>query len=57
MKLIVASIYTNYSTYIIDDEGIEQLDSMIASPAGDKLILGFSRISKGWNSFDWDEIL
>jgi hypothetical protein len=46
MKLIVASIYTNYSTYIIDDEGIEQLDSMIASPAGDKLILGFNRITK-----------
>jgi hypothetical protein len=46
MKLVVASIYTNYTTYIIDDEGIEQLDSMIASPAGEKLVLGFNRISK-----------
>jgi hypothetical protein len=46
MKLIVASMYTNYSTYIIDDEGIEQLDGMIAAPAGDKLNLGFKRIDK-----------
>jgi hypothetical protein len=46
MKLIVASIYTNFATYIIDDEGIEQMDRMTASPAGDKLILGFNRISK-----------
>jgi hypothetical protein len=46
MKLIVASIYTNYETYIIDDEGIEQLDSMVAYPVGEKLILGFNRIPK-----------
>ena len=55
MKLIVASIYTNYTTYIIDDEGIEQLDRMIASPAGEKLVLGFNRIPKVWNSLVWHE--
>ena len=42
MKLIVASIYTNYTTYIIDDDGIEQLDFDIAAPVAEKLILGFT---------------
>jgi hypothetical protein len=46
MKLAVAGIYTNYTTYIIDDEGIEQLDRAVASPAGDRLILGFNRVPK-----------
>jgi hypothetical protein len=44
MKLITAAIYINYTTYIIDDEGIEQLDRMVASPAGEKLVLGFNRL-------------
>jgi hypothetical protein len=46
MKLVTAAIYTNYTTYIIDDEGIEQKDSMVASPIAEKLILGFTRIAK-----------
>jgi hypothetical protein len=46
MKLVVALIYTNYTTNIIDDEGIEQLDAMVASPSGEKLVLGFKRIPK-----------
>jgi cytochrome P450 len=44
MKLIVATIYTNYTTYVIDDEGIEQVDQFIAAPAREKLILGFKRV-------------
>jgi hypothetical protein len=46
MKLVVVSIYTNYTTNIIDDEGIEQLDAMIACPSGEKLVLRFKRIPK-----------
>jgi hypothetical protein len=46
MKLVTAAIYMNYTTYIIDDEGIEQVDRMVASPAGEKLVLGFKRLSK-----------
>lgn len=46
MKLVVAAIYTNYTTYVIDDEGIEQLDSMVARPTGEKLILGFNRLQR-----------
>lgn len=43
MKLVVAAIYTNYTTRIIDDEGIEQLDGYAVGPKGDKLILQFER--------------
>ena len=41
MKLAVAAIYTNYTTSIVDDEGIEQLDNYIAVPTSHKLILSF----------------
>ncbi len=44
MKLLVAAIYTNYATSIVDDEGIEHADSYIAGPAGNKLILRFHQI-------------
>lgn len=41
MKLIIAAIYTNYVTEIVDDEGIEQADTYISRPISDKLILRF----------------
>ena len=44
MKLIVAAIYTNFTTHIIDDEGIEQVDAYTAGPRGNKLILSFERV-------------
>ena len=47
LKLLLASIYMNYTTTIIDDEGIEQIDDAFAVPAGDKLILGFNRVPLG----------
>jgi hypothetical protein len=43
LKLVVAAIYTNYTTRIVDDEDIEQLDSYSSGPKGDKLILQFER--------------
>jgi hypothetical protein len=43
LKIFLASIYTNSATSIMDDEGIEQLDDMLANPVGDKLILRFDR--------------
>ena len=47
LKLLLASIYMNYATTVIDDEGIEHRDDVIAAPVGDKLILGFSRVPVG----------
>lgn len=47
LKLLLASIYMNYATTMIDDEGIEHTDDVIAAPVGDKLILGFSLVPMG----------
>ncbi|KAL2218219.1 putative cytochrome P450 monooxygenase [Thermoascus aurantiacus ATCC 26904] len=44
IKLVIAAIYTNYTTVIVDDEGIEQEDAYIAPPKSRKLILEFRRI-------------
>ena len=43
LKFVVAAIYTNYTTKIIDDEDIEQLDGYVCGPKGEKLILQFER--------------
>ena len=44
MKLIIAAIYTNFSTHVVDDEGIEQEDAYTAGPRGNKLMLRFERV-------------
>ncbi len=44
LKLVIAAIYTNYTTEIVDDEGMEQIDSFIAGPIGEKLILKFKKV-------------
>ncbi len=44
MKLIAAAIYTNFTTHIVDDEGIEQEDAYTAMPRSNKLILRFERV-------------
>ena len=44
MKLVIAAIYTNYTTEIVDDEGIEQADTFVSAPVGGKLILRFKRV-------------
>lgn len=43
LKFVVAAIYTNYTTKIIDDEDMEQLDGYVGGPKGEKLILQFER--------------
>jgi hypothetical protein len=43
LKLIVAGVYTNYRSRVIDDQGIEQEDAYSAGPKGSKLILEFER--------------
>jgi hypothetical protein len=39
MKHIIAAIWTNWRTFIVDDTGIEQVDAYTAPPVGRKLIL------------------
>ena len=44
MKLAMVAIYTNYTTTIVDDEGIEQADDYISRPVGNKLILRMKHV-------------
>jgi hypothetical protein len=39
MKFIIAAIYTSFTTSVVDDEGIEQMDIYTAPPASGKLII------------------
>jgi hypothetical protein len=43
MKLILATIYSNFDTYIIDDTGIEQTDEFLSVPIGNQLTIGFTK--------------
>ena len=48
MKTMVAMIYSEFETSIIDDDGMEQIDGVVAGPVGDKLILRFREVG-GFN--------
>ncbi|KAI1091096.1 cytochrome P450 [Rostrohypoxylon terebratum] len=43
MKLIIAAIYSNYTTHIVDDEGIEPTDAYTGHPKSNSLYLRFER--------------
>jgi hypothetical protein len=43
MKYIIAALYSNFSTSIVDDTGIEQIDSYTAPPKNDKLMVKLKR--------------
>lgn len=44
MKLVVAAIYSNFKTSIVDDHGIEATDEYTVKPKGEKLILKFQQV-------------
>jgi len=44
-KLVVAAVYTNYTTTIVSHDGMEHRDDIIAGPVGEKLILQFHPVS------------
>lgn len=44
MKYIVAALYSNYSTTVVDDTGIEQSDSYTAPPKGNKLVIRLEKL-------------
>jgi hypothetical protein len=43
MKLIVAAVYTNFITHIVNDDGIEQEGGFICGPKSNRLILRFEK--------------
>ena len=49
MKVLLAAIYTNYTTSVVDDKGIEQEDAYTAGPVGNKLVLKFARVEGGFS--------
>lgn len=44
IKLLVAAIYTNWTTEIVDDEGIEEIDAYTTKPRSNRLMLKFTRV-------------
>ncbi len=45
MKLVIAALYTNFTSYIVDDEGMgEQSDSYTGRPAEERLYLRFEKV-------------
>jgi hypothetical protein len=44
MKYIIAALYSNYTTTIVDDDGIEQMDAYTAPPTSDKLIIRLQKL-------------
>jgi hypothetical protein len=44
MKYIITALYSNYSTTIVDDTGIEQMDSYTAPPRSDKLMIRLEKV-------------
>ena len=44
MKYVIAAIYTNFTTEIVDDEGIEQEDGYTARPRSGRLVIGLEAV-------------
>ncbi|RYP19871.1 hypothetical protein DL765_003125 [Monosporascus sp. GIB2] len=45
MKLIVGAIYSNYTSYVVDDTGIEPTDAYTSHPASNSLYLRFEKVT------------
>jgi len=43
LKLAIAGVYSNYTSEIVDAEGIEQAEGFSAGPVGGKLLLQYRR--------------
>ena len=46
IKMVIAAVYTNFRTHIVNDEGIEQMDGYTTGPKSNRLILSFEKVSK-----------
>ncbi|PSS12811.1 hypothetical protein M430DRAFT_124452 [Amorphotheca resinae ATCC 22711] len=45
LKAITATTYTHFETTIVDDDGIEQEDTVLAGPKGEKLVLSYRAVA------------
>lgn len=46
IKLVIAAVYSNFRTFVVDDEGIEQEDGYTCGPRGNKLFLRLEKVEK-----------
>jgi cytochrome P450 len=46
IKLVVAAVYSNFRSHIVNDDGIEQTDGYTCGPASNKLFLKFEKVEK-----------
>lgn len=44
IKYILAALYTNYTTSVVDDMGIKQVDAYTAPPESEKLMIKLQRL-------------
>jgi hypothetical protein len=44
LKLVVAAIYTNFTSHIVNDDGIEQMDGYTCTPKSNRLYLRFEQV-------------
>ena len=44
MKYVIAAIYTNFTSHVVDAQGHEQIDGYVSGPKGGKLVLKFQSI-------------
>ena len=44
IKLVIAAVYSNFRTHIVNDDGIEQTDGYTVGPASNQLSLGFEKV-------------
>lgn len=44
MKYAIAAIYTNFTTEVVDAEGIEQAEGFTAGPISNKLVLRYTNV-------------
>lgn len=46
IKMVIAAVYTNFRTHVVDDEGIEQIDGYTTGPRSNQLILRFEKVEQ-----------
>lgn len=44
LKMVVAAIYTNFTTAIADDDGIEHSDGYVGGPKSGRLLIQFNKV-------------
>ena len=46
VKLVIAAVYSNFRTHIVNDDGIEQTDGYTCGPTGNRLVLRFEKVDE-----------